>query len=105
MDTCTEPDVCLEEEPRMPHLEKYFHRVPENQRTKATIAYMAALDHIQSEYPLIAQKIIQELKDQRSYLKLIASENFSSLAVQLAMGNLLTDKYAEGVPFRRFYAG
>ena len=38
-------------------------------------------------------------------LKLIASENFSSLAVQLSMGNLLTDKYAEGFPHHRFYAG
>lgn len=89
----------------MSHLEKYFRKVPEEKRTKAAIAYVAALDHIQSEYPLIAQTIIQELKDQRSHLKLIASENFSSLAVQLAMGNLLTDKYAEGVPFHRFYAG
>ncbi len=89
----------------MAHLEKYFHKVPERKRTKAAIAYMAALDHIHSEYPLIEQKIVQELKDQRSHLKLIASENFSSLAVQLAMGNLLTDKYAEGVPFHRFYAG
>jgi glycine hydroxymethyltransferase len=89
----------------MSHLEKYFHKVAEEKRTKAAIAYMAALDHIQSEYPLIAQTIVRELKDQRSHLKLIASENFSSLAVQLAMGNLLTDKYAEGVPFHRFYAG
>jgi glycine hydroxymethyltransferase len=38
-------------------------------------------------------------------MKLIASENYSSLAVQLAMGNLLTDKYAEGYPQHRFYAG
>ncbi len=89
----------------MSHLDKYFNRVPADKRTKAAIAYMAALDHIHAEYPLIAEKIVQELKDQRSHLKLIASENFSSLAVQLAMGNLLTDKYAEGVPFRRFYAG
>lgn len=89
----------------MSHLDKYFHSVPEGKRSKAAIAYLAALDHIHSEYPLIAEKIIQELKDQRSHLKLIASENFSSLAVQLAMGNLLTDKYAEGVPHRRFYAG
>ena len=89
----------------MSYLEKYFNQVPEGQRTKAAIAYLAALDHIHAEYPLIAQKIVQELKDQRSHLKLIASENFSSLAVQLAMGNLLTDKYAEGIPFRRFYAG
>lgn len=89
----------------MSHLEKYFHRVSEEKRTKAAIAFLAGLDHIQSEYPLIAQKIVQELKDQRSHVKLIASENFSSLAVQLAMGNLLTDKYAEGVPLHRFYAG
>src|SRR6185312_11177988 len=47
----------------------------------------------------------QELKDQRTYLKMIASENYSSYAVQLAMGNLLTDKYAEGFPRHRFYAG
>jgi glycine hydroxymethyltransferase len=89
----------------MSHLDKYFNRVPVERRTKAAIAYMAGLDHIHSEYPLISQKIVQELKDQRTHLKLIASENFSSLAVQLAMGNLLSDKYAEGVPFRRFYAG
>src|SRR6185312_2146082 len=47
----------------------------------------------------------QELADQRSNVKLIASENYSSLAVQQAMGNLLTDKYAEGYPWHRFYAG
>lgn len=89
----------------MSHLEKYFHKVPEDKRTKAAIAYLAALDHIRLEFPLIEQSIIRELQDQRTHLKLIASENFSSLAVQLAMGNLLTDKYAEGVPFHRFYAG
>lgn len=89
----------------MSYLEKYFHHTPEGKRTKAAIAYLAALDHIHAEHPLIAQKIIQELKDQRSHLKLIASENFSSLAVQLAMGNLLTDKYSEGYPYHRFYAG
>jgi glycine hydroxymethyltransferase len=54
---------------------------------------------------LVADTILQELRDQRQNLKLIASENFSSLAVQLAMGNLLTDKYAEGYPQHRFYAG
>lgn len=86
-------------------LEKYFHKVEPSKRSSAAIAYMAALDHIKTESPLISQKIIQELKDQRSHLKLIASENFSSLAVQLAMGNLLTDKYSEGYPHHRFYAG
>ena len=89
----------------MAYLEKYFQHVPEEKRAKPAIAYLAALDHIQEEYPLIAEAIVKELRDQRSHLKLIASENFSSLSVQLAMGNLLTDKYAEGYPYHRFYAG
>ena len=89
----------------MAHLEKYFNKVPEKERSKAAIAYLAALDHVQVQNPMIVEKILQELQDQRSHLKLIASENYSSLAVQLSMGNLLTDKYAEGFPGRRFYAG
>lgn len=86
-------------------LENYFTKVPEHQRNKAAIAYLAALDYIEAHTPDIRNSILQELKDQRSHLKLIASENFSSLAVQLAMGNLLTDKYAEGFAHHRFYAG
>lgn len=86
-------------------LDQYEKRVPKEKRHLATIAYLASLEHIRSTCPLVAEKIVQELKDQRSHLKLIASENFSSYAVQLAMGNWMTDKYAEGVPFRRFYAG
>ncbi len=89
----------------MSYLEKYFQKTPEGKRNKGAIAYMAALDHIQGEFPVVSEAIIQELRDQRTHLKLIASENFSSLAVQLAMGNLLTDKYAEGFPRHRFYAG
>jgi len=68
-------------------------------------AFRAALDAVAAVSPEIARHIGQELTDQRRYLKLIASENYSSLAVQAAMGNLLTDKYAEGVPGHRFYAG
>jgi glycine hydroxymethyltransferase len=89
----------------MDHLGNYFNKVPEQKRSKAAIAYLAALDHVGEHNPSVVEKIIHELKDQRSHLKLIASENYSSLAVQLAMGNLLTDKYAEGFPGRRFYAG
>jgi glycine hydroxymethyltransferase len=89
----------------MSYLEKYFQKVPEKGRSKAAIACFAAWDHLQENNPIVVQKIEQELRDQRSHLKLIASENYSSLAVQLAMGNLLTDKYAEGFPGRRFYAG
>ncbi len=89
----------------MSYLENYMKKTPSEKRESGAIAYMAALDHVGAAFPLIGEKIVQELKDQRSHLKLIASENFSSLAVQLAMGNLLTDKYAEGHPFHRFYAG
>jgi len=86
-------------------LNYYFSQTPANKRSSASIAYLASLDYLEQADSLVSQAIIQELLDQRSHLKLIASENFSSLAVQLAMGNLLTDKYAEGVPHRRFYAG
>lgn len=86
-------------------LENYLNKTPQDKRQSSTIAYLAALDHLSETAPLIAQSVIQELRDQRGYLKLIASENYSSLAVQLAMGNLLTDKYSEGYAHHRFYAG
>lgn len=89
----------------MAYLQKYLkNQSPDNQNS-AVIAYLAALDHISESNPLISNAIIKELQDQRSHLKLIASENFSSYSVQLAMGNLLTDKYAEGYAGHRFYAG
>lgn len=69
------------------------------------LAYLANLEAVARVSPLVARSIVQELLDQRRNIKLIASENYSSLATQGAMGNLLTDKYAEGVPFKRFYAG
>jgi glycine hydroxymethyltransferase len=69
------------------------------------IAFLAGLETIAGTAPEVARSIVQELADQRSNLKLIASENYSSLASQLAMGNLLTDKYAEGYAYHRFYAG
>jgi len=87
------------------YLEAYFEKTPEKNRSKQAIAYLASLDYLSEDNSAISEKIIQELKDQRSHLKMIASENYSSLAVQLAMGNLLCDKYAEGYPFHRFYAG
>src|SRR5262245_11371462 len=68
-------------------------------------AFYAALDQVNSISPGIAASIIGEIRDQRQNLKLIASENYCSLATQLAHGNLLTDKYAEGYPYHRFYAG
>ncbi|OJW24588.1 MAG: serine hydroxymethyltransferase [Planctomycetales bacterium 71-10] len=71
----------------------------------AFLAYLASLETVAGVSPDVARAIVAELADQRSNVKLIASENYSSLATQLAMGNLLTDKYAEGIPHRRFYAG
>lgn len=47
----------------------------------------------------------QELQRQRHGIELIASENFTSLQVMQAMGNVMTNKYAEGYPGRRYYAG
>lgn len=71
----------------------------------AMTAYVASLEQVAAVSPLIAGRIVKELADQRTHLKLIASENYSSTNTQLAMGNLLTDKYAEGFPYHRFYAG
>ncbi len=69
------------------------------------LGYVSSLSLVAKVSPFVAAKIVAELKDQRSNLKLIASENYSSLSVQAAMNNLLTDKYAEGYPYHRFYAG
>jgi glycine hydroxymethyltransferase len=70
-----------------------------------TDAYRAALDVIEAVEPTIARAIRGELANQRSQLKLIASENYASPATLLAMGNWLSDKYAEGTVGHRFYAG
>lgn len=86
-------------------LTRYLSKTPKQELNTGTIAYLASLDHVGAVAPSIADAVVQELRDQRSHLKLIASENYSSLAVQLAMGNLLTDKYAEGIAHHRFYAG
>jgi glycine hydroxymethyltransferase len=69
------------------------------------LAYLANLSEVARVSPQTARAIVGELAAQRSNLKLIASENYCSLSTQLAMGNLLTDKYAEGFPYHRFYAG
>jgi glycine hydroxymethyltransferase len=69
------------------------------------LGYIANLTQTAQVAPEVARTIVQELADQRQNLKLIASENYCSLSTQLAMGNLLTDKYAEGFPKNRFYEG
>ena len=71
----------------------------------AMCAYVANLQQVAAVGPDIAASIVNELENQRSHLKLVASENYCSLNVQAAMGNLLTDKYAEGYPEHRYYGG
>src|SRR3954465_4506076 len=55
--------------------------------------------------PEIAQLCDDELERQRDQLELIASENFTWPAVLQAVGSVLTNKYAEGYPGRRYYGG
>jgi glycine hydroxymethyltransferase len=86
-------------------VERYLRRLGGGRPDPTTIGFYAAVDAMRSVDPLVAEHVVRELADQRSNVKLIASENYSSLAVQLAMGNLLTDKYAEGYAGHRFYAG
>jgi glycine hydroxymethyltransferase len=54
---------------------------------------------------IVFDLIRQELERQRHGIELIASENFTSLQVMQAMGNVMTNKYAEGYPGRRYYGG
>src|SRR6266511_449446 len=70
-----------------------------------SVAFSAGLDVVRAVEPRIADAIAGELAAQRGSLKLIASENYASPATLLAMGNWLSDKYAEGTIGRRFYAG
>ena len=55
--------------------------------------------------PAIAALIGKELERQQTHLELIASENFASRAVMEAQGSVLTNKYAEGLPTKRYYGG
>lgn len=71
----------------------------------AADAWRAGLSVVEAVEPVVAGAIRAELDDQRTALKLIASENYASPAVLLAMGNWLSDKYAEGTIGRRMYAG
>ena len=55
--------------------------------------------------PAIAAAIASEVNRQVSKLELIASENFVSTAVRQAQGSVMTNKYAEGYPGKRWYGG
>ncbi|KAF0208945.1 MAG: hypothetical protein FD171_586 [Actinobacteria bacterium] len=64
-----------------------------------------ALRYIPAQDPELASAIDAELTRQRGTIELIASENFVSMAVLEAAGTVLTNKYAEGLPGKRYYGG
>ena len=66
---------------------------------------MYTLDDIKAVDPEIAAVIRDEYERQSSHIELIASENWVSPAVMSAMGSVLTNKYAEGYPGKRYYGG
>ena len=66
---------------------------------------MYTLDDIKKEDQEIASAITDEFERQNSHIELIASENWVSPAVMSAMGSILTNKYAEGYPGKRYYGG
>ena len=63
------------------------------------------LEHLKKTDPLIAEQIELELARQQETIELIASENCTSQAVMEACGSVLTNKYAEGKPHKRYYNG
>lgn len=66
---------------------------------------MNILQNLKESDPTISNLINSEKKRQETHLELIASENFASMAVMQAQGSVLTNKYAEGLPQKRYYGG
>ena len=66
---------------------------------------VGSLDALKATDPDVYAAIIAEEERQRDRLLLIASENFASLAVLAAQGSIMTNKYAEGYPGKRYYGG
>ena len=61
--------------------------------------------HLESADPEVFEAVKQEVRRQADGLELIAAENFVSRAVLEAAGTVLTNKYAEGLPAKRYYGG
>ena len=76
-----------------------------NVLTPSKIMKKNNLEFVQSTDPEIYDAICKEMRRQHENIELIASENFTSLAVMQAQGSTLTNKYAEGYPGRRWYGG
>jgi len=63
------------------------------------------IKHIEKQDPVIADAIKGELNRKRFGLEMIPSENLTSMAVLQALGSVMTDKYSEGYPHKRYYGG
>jgi glycine hydroxymethyltransferase len=63
------------------------------------------IDHVRKTDPEVAKALDLEIERQETKLEMIASENFTSRAVMEAQGSVLTNKYAEGLPGKRYYGG
>lgn len=64
-----------------------------------------SMNYLQTQDPEVAACIENEFQRQKQNIELIASENIASPAVIAAMGSVLTNKYAEGYPGKRYYGG
>src|SRR5579862_4826045 len=65
----------------------------------------APMNFIEFEDPAVWTAISDEIDRQQDGLEMIASENYTSPAIMQAVGSVLTNKYAEGYPGRRYYGG
>lgn len=72
---------------------------------KESSLYNLTKNEINKIAPEVVDLMEEELKDQRSYLKMIASENYCSQAVMAAQNSIFTDKYTEGYADHRYYSG
>ncbi len=70
-----------------------------------TIEFDPVLEPLGTSDPEVFDSLLSEARRQSSNIELIASENFASRAVRAAQGSVLTNKYAEGYPARRWYGG
>jgi|TARA_Y100000814_G_scaffold93917_2_gene64670 glycine hydroxymethyltransferase len=99
------PDLC-----RLAHFAFAFHNAP-NDRQLARPEQsqepqkVFEMSQLQAQDPELFASIAAEQERQRDGLELIASENYTSRAVMEAQGSVLTNKYAEGYPGRRYYGG
>ena len=89
---------------RRPSLTSSVNAMTDPSRARASVANLFTASLAETD-PEVAEAVRCELSRQRDEIELIASENIVSKAVLEAQGSVLTNKYAEGLPGRRYYGG